>query len=88
MRYEQITTSTGKVVSIDMIGRNGYGPSSQIVWKIVTYLELSKTEIEEIVERVFPSGGYGSSSICETKHSFVDESIIYETEVRSNASCD
>ena len=77
-------TSTGKSYTLGMKEQIGNGVTGTVKWQIISFLELTAEEIDEIIETQYPYAGYGRSNYTRS-NCFQGQFTI---NVTSHASCD
>lgn len=75
-----IKLNSGNEVFLDDI----YSTGSKIQWRIRSHHKLRDDEIETIIEKIYPSAGYGASTRTEQ----ILEDWFHVTYVTSWNSCD
>ncbi len=79
-------TTTGKMYRTVPMKQTGHSVVDKAMWEIQSPHHLSSTEVEEIIEKVYPHAGYGSSGWRRLTKAKDEED--FRILVSSNASCD
>jgi hypothetical protein len=75
---------SGTNVWVDILAKTGSSVADKIYWAIKAPRELTDDEVDEVIEKYFPSMGYGISEYVKNQK----KEDIFVTGVTSNASCD